>query len=78
MSKKQSTDEPVKILDVYNEFNKLSDKYHITTFKSRKVNKNYAFNIADVPDACDYLEVRYSVRVYRYSEFHPVAKNLLF
>lgn len=55
------TDEVVKILDVYNEFKShVSSKYKITKFRSRKVEKKYAFNIQDVPDESEYLEVSYS------------------
>jgi len=54
--------EEVKMVDVYNEFNKLSDKYHIQNFKSRKISKKYAFDLVDVADESEYLEIRYSVR----------------
>uniref|UniRef100_A0A7N6BPU2 DNA polymerase n=1 Tax=Anabas testudineus TaxID=64144 RepID=A0A7N6BPU2_ANATE len=54
------TDTPVGMMDVYQEFNELSDKFKIMKFKSKKVEKNYAFEIPDVPSQCEYLEVRYS------------------
>ncbi|CAH0775041.1 unnamed protein product [Bemisia tabaci] len=55
-----STDEEVSMMDVYNEFNNsVSNKYHINQFKSRKVTKNYAFDIPGVPLSSEYLEVRY-------------------
>uniref|UniRef100_A0A671X5Y0 DNA polymerase n=1 Tax=Sparus aurata TaxID=8175 RepID=A0A671X5Y0_SPAAU len=53
-------DTPVGMMDVYQEFNDLSEKFKIMKFKSKKVEKNYAFEIPDVPSQCEYLEVRYS------------------
>uniref|UniRef100_A0A3Q3JG07 DNA polymerase n=1 Tax=Monopterus albus TaxID=43700 RepID=A0A3Q3JG07_MONAL len=55
------SDTPVGIMDVYQEFSELSEKFRIMKFKSKKVEKNYAFEIPDVPSQCEYLEVRYSV-----------------
>lgn len=50
------------MLDVYTEFNeKVAEKFRIMKFKSKKVLKNYAFDIADVPDSSEYLEVQYQV-----------------
>ncbi|XP_060718299.1 DNA polymerase alpha catalytic subunit isoform X2 [Tachysurus vachellii] len=57
------TDVPVGIMDVYQEFNSLSEKYKIMKFKSKKVEKNYAFEVPDVPTQCEYLEVRYSAEM---------------
>ncbi|KAM7369988.1 hypothetical protein PAMP_011275 [Pampus punctatissimus] len=54
------SDTPVVIMDVYQEFNELSEKFKIMKFKSKKVERNYAFEIADVSSQCEYLEVRYS------------------
>ncbi|KAM4718751.1 DNA polymerase alpha catalytic subunit isoform 2-T2 [Anableps anableps] len=54
------SDTPVGMMDVYQEFNELSEKFKIMKFKSKKVEKSYAFEIPDVPSQCDYLEVRYS------------------
>nr|CBN81881.1 DNA polymerase alpha catalytic subunit [Dicentrarchus labrax] len=54
------SDTPVGLMDVYQEFNDLSEKFRIMKFKSKKVEKNYAFEIPDVPSQCEYLEVRYS------------------
>jgi len=63
MVKKCQTDEDVKMIDVYKEFNvKFAEKHKIMKFKSRKVTKHYAFNIANMPNTCEYLEVRYLVR----------------
>lgn len=49
---------------MYNEFNSIADKYQIQNFKSRKVTKKYAFELADVPDESEYLEIRYSVCIH--------------
>lgn len=87
------SDTPVGMMDVYQEFNELSEKFKIMKFKSKvspngrrhcmifnflpsakcyksvlcsflqKVEKNYAFEIPDVPSQCEYLEVRYSVSI---------------
>uniref|UniRef100_A0AAQ5X1K7 DNA polymerase n=1 Tax=Amphiprion ocellaris TaxID=80972 RepID=A0AAQ5X1K7_AMPOC len=54
------SDTPVEMVDVYQEFSELSEKFRIMKFKSKKVEKNYAFEIPDVPSQCEYLEVRYS------------------
>ncbi|MCJ8745884.1 hypothetical protein PDJAM_G00135430 [Pangasius djambal] len=59
----EETDVPVGMMDVYQEFNSLSEKYRIMKFKSKKVEKNYAFEIPDVPTQCEYLEVRYSAEM---------------
>ncbi|KAM3592904.1 uncharacterized protein V6R79_001516 [Siganus canaliculatus] len=56
----QVSDTPVGMMDVYQEFNDLSEKFKIMKFKSKKVEKNYAFEIPDVPSQSEYLEVRYS------------------
>lgn len=50
-------------MDVYNEFNNLTDKYQIRNFKSRKITKKYAFELVDVADESEYLEIRYSVSI---------------
>ncbi|XP_066519942.1 DNA polymerase alpha catalytic subunit isoform X2 [Hoplias malabaricus] len=59
----EETDIPVGMMDVYQEFNSVSEKFKIMKFKSRKVEKNYAFEIPDVPTQCEYLEVRYSAEM---------------
>ncbi|XP_028815477.1 DNA polymerase alpha catalytic subunit isoform X2 [Denticeps clupeoides] len=59
----QQTDSPVSMMDVYEEFNSLSEKFKIMKFKSKKVEKNYAFEIPDVPTQSEYLEVRYSAEM---------------
>ncbi|XP_061778013.1 DNA polymerase alpha catalytic subunit isoform X1 [Nerophis ophidion] len=51
---------PVEMMDVYQEFSELSDRFKIMKFKSKNVEKNYAFEIPDVPTQSEYLEVRYS------------------
>ncbi|XP_069800920.1 DNA polymerase alpha catalytic subunit isoform X2 [Dendropsophus ebraccatus] len=52
---------PVTMMNVYQEFNdNIADKFKIMKFKSKKVEKSYAFEIPDVPASSEYLEVRYS------------------
>ncbi|XP_076014458.1 DNA polymerase alpha catalytic subunit [Genypterus blacodes] len=53
-------DTTVGMMDVYQEFSEISEKFKIMKFKSKKVEKNYAFEIPDVPTVSEYLEVRYS------------------
>ncbi|XP_057574398.1 DNA polymerase alpha catalytic subunit isoform X3 [Hippopotamus amphibius kiboko] len=55
---------PVRMKDVYDEFDeKVAAKYKIMKFKSKAVEKNYAFEIPDVPEKSEYLEVRYSAEM---------------
>ncbi|XP_053511751.1 DNA polymerase alpha catalytic subunit isoform X2 [Artibeus jamaicensis] len=57
----KETETPVAMKDVYNEFDeKIATKYKIMKFKSKIVEKNYAFEIPDIPEKSEYLEVRYS------------------
>uniref|UniRef100_A0A4W4EWK2 DNA polymerase n=1 Tax=Electrophorus electricus TaxID=8005 RepID=A0A4W4EWK2_ELEEL len=58
----EETDVPVGMMDIYQEFNSLSEKFKIMKFKS-KVRKNYAFEIPDIPTQCEYLEIRYSAEM---------------
>ncbi|XP_072850377.2 DNA polymerase alpha catalytic subunit isoform X4 [Pogona vitticeps] len=61
LSSDQETENPVTMMDVYQEFNdRVAEKYKIMKYKSKKVEKNYAFEIPDVPAKSEYLEVRYS------------------
>ncbi|KAJ9591406.1 hypothetical protein L9F63_002012 [Diploptera punctata] len=60
MKTNSETDEDVKMMDVYQEFNdKVAVKYKIMNFKSRKIERNYAFSIPGVPVTSEYLEVLY-------------------
>ncbi|KAK1806571.1 hypothetical protein P4O66_005077 [Electrophorus voltai] len=59
----EETDVPVGMMDIYQEFNSLSEKFKIMKFKSKKVEKNYAFEIPDIPTQCEYLEIRYSAEM---------------
>ncbi|KAG2457229.1 DPOLA polymerase, partial [Polypterus senegalus] len=60
----EETDNPVTMMQVYQEFNdKIAEKYKIMKFRSKKVEKNYAFEIPDVPAKSEYLEVRYSAEL---------------
>ncbi|XP_075815002.1 DNA polymerase alpha catalytic subunit isoform X2 [Microtus pennsylvanicus] len=60
----KETTTPVTMKDVYEEFDsKIAAKYKIMKFKSKTVEKNYAFEIPDVPEKSEYLEVRYSAEM---------------
>ncbi|XP_015343581.1 DNA polymerase alpha catalytic subunit isoform X1 [Marmota marmota marmota] len=60
----KETEIPVTMKDVYDEFDeRIAAKYKIMKFKSKTVEKNYAFEIPDVPEKSQYLEVRYSAEV---------------
>ncbi|XP_065114338.1 DNA polymerase alpha catalytic subunit [Paramisgurnus dabryanus] len=63
LSTGETTDTPVGMMDVYQEFNSLSEKFKIMKFKSKPVTKNYAFEIPDVPSQSEYLEVKYSAEL---------------
>ena len=53
-------DKPVSNMDLYNEVNdKVTKRYNIKEFKCRPCEKMYAFEHADIPDSCQYLEVMY-------------------
>ncbi|KAM4798252.1 LOW QUALITY PROTEIN: DNA polymerase alpha catalytic subunit-like [Urocitellus parryii] len=56
----KETEIPVTMKDVYDEFERIAAKYKIMKFKSKTVEKNYAFEIPDVPEKSQYLEVRYA------------------
>ncbi|NWR74366.1 DPOLA polymerase, partial [Centropus unirufus] len=61
LSTGRETETPVTIMSVFKEFNDcVSPKYKIMKFKSKKVEKSYAFEIPDVPAKSEYLEVKYS------------------
>lgn len=58
----EPTDQEVTMMDVYQEFNSsVASELNLKEFKSRKVTKNYCFNLPEIPAQCDYLEVKYSV-----------------
>ncbi|XP_054978992.1 DNA polymerase alpha catalytic subunit [Sorex araneus] len=60
----KDTASPVTMKDVYAEFDeKIATKHRIMKFKSKIVEKNYAFEIPDVPEKSEYLEVRYSAEM---------------
>ncbi|XP_006835733.1 PREDICTED: DNA polymerase alpha catalytic subunit [Chrysochloris asiatica] len=60
----KETGTPVTMKDVYDEFDeKTAVKYKLMKFKSKIVEKNYAFEIPDVPEKSEYLEVKYSAEL---------------
>lgn len=66
---------PVTLLDVYHEFNKnVSTNLKINNFKSRKTEKNYAFD-PDIPTHSEYLEVRYSVNIIKKYNYVVLDSN---
>ncbi|XP_078513931.1 DNA polymerase alpha catalytic subunit [Lissotriton helveticus] len=67
----KDTGAPISMMNVYQEFNeRIADRFKLMKFKSKKVEKNYAFEIPDVPANSEYLEVRYS------AELPPLPKDL--
>ncbi|XP_053168394.1 DNA polymerase alpha catalytic subunit isoform X2 [Hemicordylus capensis] len=71
LSSGKETQSPVTMMNIYEEFNdRIAVKYKIMKFKSKKVEKNYAFEIPDVPAKSDYLEIRYS------AEYHQLPQDL--
>uniref|UniRef100_UPI00358F10A1 DNA polymerase alpha catalytic subunit n=1 Tax=Myxine glutinosa TaxID=7769 RepID=UPI00358F10A1 len=63
------SDSVVSMKDVYDEFNnKFAEKFKIMRFKSKKVQKWYAFDPPGVPS--DYLEIRYA------AEFPALPMNI--
>ncbi|XP_069746281.1 DNA polymerase alpha catalytic subunit isoform X2 [Narcine bancroftii] len=60
----KDTETPVGIMDVYQEFSEaISERYKIMKFKSKRVEKKYAFEITDVPEDCEYLEIKYAAEL---------------
>ncbi|XP_055125475.1 DNA polymerase alpha catalytic subunit isoform X5 [Symphalangus syndactylus] len=60
----KETETPISMKDVYEEFDeKIATKYKIMKFKSKPVEKNYAFEIPDVPEKSEYLELKYSAEM---------------
>ncbi|XP_022344658.2 DNA polymerase alpha catalytic subunit-like [Crassostrea virginica] len=61
---KTDTGNAVSMVDVYTEFNeRITEKYKIPKFKSKKVTKQYAFEKSDVPVESDYLEIRFGAEI---------------
>ncbi|XP_062521858.1 DNA polymerase alpha catalytic subunit-like isoform X2 [Corticium candelabrum] len=57
----KATDEDVSIMDVYKEFDeKVASRFKIMKFTSKRVSKNYCFDVPGVPKFSEYLEVKYS------------------
>ncbi|XP_058515173.1 DNA polymerase alpha catalytic subunit isoform X2 [Ochotona princeps] len=64
LNTEKETGASVTMKDVYDEFDeKIATKYKIMKFKSKIVEKNYAFEVPDVPEKSEYLEVRYSAEL---------------
>ncbi|XP_040856089.1 DNA polymerase alpha catalytic subunit isoform X2 [Ochotona curzoniae] len=64
LNTEKETGVSVTMKDVYDEFDeKIATKYKIMKFKSKIVEKNYAFEVPDVPEKSEYLEVRYSAEL---------------
>ncbi|CAL4103579.1 unnamed protein product, partial [Meganyctiphanes norvegica] len=58
---KEESEEPVKMMEVYQEFNDvIAKKFKILQFKSKMSTKRYAFEKFEIPAEAEYLEVRYS------------------
>jgi DNA polymerase alpha subunit A len=73
-----SLDEDLTMMDVYKEFNeRIAERYKILQYKSRKVERNYAFSIPDVPMNSEYLEVMYPVSILKHYKLSPVARKRL-
>lgn len=64
------TDTPVTFQDLYAEFNtKYAEPQRIMKFTSRRVTRRYAFDLPDVPQESEYLQVSYS------AEYHAPPTN---
>ena len=56
-----NTDTPVTFEALYSEFNsKYAEPKRIMKFTSRRVTRRYAFDLPDVPQESEYLQVMYS------------------
>ncbi|KAJ2991108.1 DNA polymerase alpha catalytic subunit [Globomyces sp. JEL0801] len=53
------TDIPVTIGDVYQEIEKIRRQYNIKQIKTKQVNRQYAFELPNIPTESDYLKVLY-------------------
>ena len=55
------SEERVEFKDMYEEFDQsVATKHKIMEYKCRKTTKKYAFEMADVPQESEYLEIIYS------------------
>ncbi|GBP39586.1 DNA polymerase alpha catalytic subunit [Eumeta japonica] len=70
----ENTDEEVTIMDVYEEFNtQIATELGLKEFKSRKVTKNYAFNLPDIPAQSEYLEASFPPPATAGKKFKTIA-----
>jgi DNA polymerase alpha subunit A len=53
------TDEDVTMKDIYEEFDQIRRKFNIKSFASKAVQRNYAFELPNIPSQSDYLKVLY-------------------
>ena len=53
------TEEAVTMTDVYDEVDGLMSKFGIDSYKSKPATRNYAFELRNIPQRCDYLNVLY-------------------
>lgn len=75
----EPTDHEVAMMDMYEEFNTtVAAELALKEFKSRKVTKNYCFNLPDIPAQSDYLEVKYSVSIKPSSRKEEVLNTTVF
>ncbi len=60
-TKESNVDHEIKTGDVVEEIDKVLEKYKIFNYRSKVVEKNYAFDSQhDVPYKCEYLQIEYS------------------
>ncbi|XP_072033839.1 DNA polymerase alpha catalytic subunit-like [Amphiura filiformis] len=59
MKTKEELDEEVTMMDVYQEFDSIANKYKIMKYRSKKVTKHYCFEKDNIPAESEYLEIKY-------------------
>ena len=53
------SEDKVKIEDVFEEFSTIAEEKKIPTWRGKPVEKNYAFELPNIPSKATYLEVGY-------------------